>query len=111
MICEPAEWKRRVCMHGCQIHDDWGDCDPPLQAAHIIPQQSLKRRGLHSLLWDTRNGIGACYGAHRASDRSVVRSDGSSARFPRERIPLEAEAFAQEIGLDWMLDKLYGPRP
>lgn len=101
VICgSPLEWKQRVTMHGCQIHDDPAECEPPLQGAHVLPQQALKRRGLHAHLWDTRNGVGSCYRAHR-------RSDGALERFPREKIPPQADEFAQEHGLGWMLDNLY----
>lgn len=104
MICaDPLEWKRRVCLRGCAIHDDPLDCEPPLQAAHVISKQALKSRGLQDYLWDTRNGLSACYKAHRRSDSAVER-------FPRSRIPEAAEAFALELGIDYLLDRYYGPR-
>lgn len=90
-----------VTARGCQVHDDPLDCEPPVQACHLIPKQALRRRGLYEAVWDTRNGLGACYKAHR-------RSDGALERFPAHCISAEARAFADELGLGWMLDKLYG---
>lgn len=104
MLVDPFEWKRRAIMNGCQIHDNPEDCEPPLQACHIISQMTLKRHGLRAYLWDTRNSLGACYRAHR-------RSDQAHQRFPRDRIPQCAEDFAEEHGLGWKLDKLYPKNP
>ena len=85
---------------GCQIHDDPLDCDGPVQAAHIIPKQSLKRHGHEDKVWDTRNAVGACYKAHRRSDAGIER-------FPRRVFTPEVYEFADEVGLGYLLDKLY----
>ena len=94
-------FKLIVTRPGCQIHDDPVDCEGPIQAAHLIPKQALRRRGFSpEVIWDPRNGIAACYCAHR-------RSDAGLERFPSSRLPVEAWAFAEEVGLGWMLEKLY----
>jgi hypothetical protein len=46
-------------------------CDGPLQAMHVVPKQTLKRRGLRHLLWDPVNGIAGCYRIHRRHDLKV----------------------------------------
>ncbi len=92
-----------VTGQGCQVHDDPLDCEKPIQAAHLIPKQALRRRGLFEHVYDPRNGIGACYRAHRRSDAGIER-------FPVAYIPIEAWEFAEELGLDWMLERLYGER-
>ena len=74
-----------------------------MQAAHIIPKQSLKRHGHADKVWDPRNGIGACYKAHR-------RSDAGLARFPVAYLPDKFWEFADEVGLRYLAEKLYGPR-
>lgn len=89
--------------HGCQVHDDSLDCDGPVQAAHVISKQTLKRHGHGDKVWDPRNAIGACYKAHR-------RSDAGLERFPRRVFGPEVFEFAEEVGLSWMLDKLYPRR-
>lgn len=96
-------FKLTVRGRGCQIHDNASLCEGPVQAAHIIPKQALRRRRLYEHVWDPRNGLGACYRAH-------TRSDAGLERFPAERIPEDAWEFARELGLDWMLEKLYGPK-
>lgn len=85
----------------CAVHDDPLDCEQPMQVAHLIPKQALRRRGLHEFVWDVRNGLSVCYRAHR-------RSDAGLERFPAERIPEAAWEFADEVGLRWMLERLYG---
>lgn len=91
-----------VTQHGCQVHDDPLDCEGPVQAAHIIPKQTLRKmRFTPEVVWDPRNGIGACYKAHR-------RSDAALERFPVEYIPAEAWQFARELGLEWKLERQYG---
>jgi len=88
---------------GCQVHENRSLCEGNVQAAHLIPKQALRRRGLHEYVWDPRNGIGACERAHR-------RSDSGLERFPVEVIPESAWEFARELGLEWYLEKLYGER-
>jgi hypothetical protein len=97
----PADFRNAVVAHGCQIHDDPLDCEPPVQAAHVIPKQTLKRHGRAAWLWDTRNGIGACYRAHR-------RSDAALERFPVEYLPAGFWDFADEVGLRWYAERIYG---
>lgn len=96
-------FKLIVIARGCEVHDDLADCDGPVQAAHVISKQTLRRRGLHQHVYDPRNGIGACYKAHRRSDNAVER-------FPVDRVPVAAWEFAHELGLDYLLERLYGER-
>ena len=93
-------WKLAVTENGCDVHDNPVDCELPVQACHLIPKQALRRHGHGDKLWDVRNGIGACYRAHR-------RSDAGLERFPRAKVPAAAWEFAAEIGLTWMLEALY----
>ena len=100
MIVEPAEWKRRVALHGCFWHSDRADCDGPVQGCHVIPQQTLRRHGHRESLWDVRNGVGACERAHR-------RHDNHQERWPRERLPGYVLEFAEELGLGWYMERFY----
>lgn len=94
-------FKLIVTCRGCQIHDDPLDCEPPIQAAHILSKQALRRHGHGDKLWDTRNGLGACYRAHR-------RSDAALERFPVEHLPDAFWEFADEVGLRYLAEKHYG---
>lgn len=94
---------RTVTAKGCRIHDDPLDCEYPIQAAHIISRQSLRRHGHGDKVWDVRNGLGACYKAHR-------RSDAALQRFPAELLDDDFWAFAGEVGLSWLAERIYGER-
>lgn len=96
-------FKLTVVGRGCEIHDDPEDCELPIQAAHIIPKQALRRRGLYEHVYDPRNGIAACYRAHR-------RSDAGLERFPVESFDKAFWEFAEEVDLAWLVEKLYGPK-
>lgn len=101
MICaDSGEWKRRVCVHGCQVHGDPRDCDGPVQAHHIILQQHLRKHGLADHVLDTDVGMGVCYLAHR-------QHHNATRRIPYECVPDAAIRFAYEHGIDWMLDRYY----
>lgn len=94
----------KLAFHGrpCAIHDDPSQCEFPIQVCHLIPKQALRRRGLAAeVTYDPRNALPACYRAHRRSDSGIER-------FPADRIPDEAWEFASELGLGWMLERLYG---
>lgn len=93
-------WKLAVTENGCDIHDNPVDCEWPVQACHIIPKQALRKHGFGDRIWDVRNGIGACYKAHRRSDAGIER-------FPREKLPAAVWEFADELGLRWMVEALY----
>lgn len=100
-LTETERFKLLVCRGGCQIHADTMNCDGPVQAAHIISKQALKRHGHADKLWDVRNGIAACYRAHR-------RSDAALARFPATLFSSEFWEFADEVNLRWLVEKQYG---
>lgn len=100
MIVEPFEWKRRVCLNGCQVHDNPEDCSGPIEGHHVITRQSLRKRGLSYLDWDTRNSLACCQRAHR-------RHTGAVERISYERLPAAAIEFAKEVDLDWQLDRFY----
>lgn len=96
-------FKLTVIGRGCEIHDDPLDCELPIQACHVIPKQSLRRRGLYEHVYDPRNGVAACYRAHRRSDAGIER-------FPVETFSREFWQFADELDLTWLVEKLYGAR-
>lgn len=80
---------------------DLHECDGPLDPAHIIPKQLLRRRGFsEQVVYDPRNGIAACRKAHR-------RSDSGLERFRLELLPLSVFEFAAEHGLTDRLNSLY----
>jgi hypothetical protein len=91
----PLNFKTRVCAEPCLIG---GDCDGPLQAAHVVPKRVLKRRGLHRLLWDPANGIALCYRHHR-------RHDNGTEKIPAALLPARCVAWAEAHGLLPVLER------
>jgi hypothetical protein len=94
----PPEWQRRRGVCPLCLTAGWVD------AHHIIEKQQLRKRGLDQHVWDTRNrlwaGSDCCHTAHTSRVRPI----------PRAFVPYEAEVFADELGLGWLLDKTYGER-
>lgn len=78
------------------------ECSGGLQRAHLIKQQTIRRRSGASLT-DPRSWVWACVWHHTQLDQ------GRKLRIPRHRLPAELEAFALEAGLTWWLDREYGP--
>lgn len=72
-----------------------------LEVHHVLPQRVLKAEGHRDLLWDVRNGMVLCRWDH-------ARHENAFARIPASRISHEAWSFAQELGLDWWLERNYG---
>lgn len=102
-MSDPKTFRVVVAARGCEIHDDPLDCEYPIQCAHILSQQALRRHGKAEHLWDTRNGLCACYRAHRRSDAAVER-------FPLRVLSADFWAFADEVGLTWLAERIYGTR-
>jgi hypothetical protein len=99
VIVEPLDWKRRVCAAGCVVHSNPAKCSGPLQGAHMIPQQVLRKHA-PGLRWDTRIGVGLCERAHRLHDTYRVR-------IPRDLLPAGCVELCESVGLGWYLDKHY----
>lgn len=68
------------------------ECDGPLQAMHVVPKQTLKRRELRHLLWTPENGIAGCERIHRRHDLAVEKID-------RALLPQRCIDFARKHGL------------
>ncbi len=77
-----------------------GECDGRVQGHHLISKQALKKRGLEIHLWDTRNRLPVCERRHDLHTRRIEP-------LPRSLIPVEAWAFADEVGLRWWLERFY----
>jgi hypothetical protein len=87
------EFKLTVCAEPCIGAAMIGhECDGPLQAMHVVPKQTLKRRGLRHLLWDATNGVCGCYAIHRRHDSKVEL-------IPRELLPARCVGWARAHGV------------
>lgn len=84
----------------CIVHDDPADCEGEIAAHHVVTQQHLRKQGHAALLWDPRDGTAVCEAAHR-------HHHSGRARIEIARLPLRCVKFAQELGLDWYIDRYY----
>lgn len=103
VICaDGSEWRAQVLSSGgCVGHDDPADCEWPMAAHHVVTTQKLRKMGRVDLIHETANGVPACYEVHRKHHSRI-------APIARERLPVEALAFAEGLGLGWWIDKFYG---
>lgn len=84
---------------GC-IAASLGHCNGDVQAHHVIYQKHLIRAGLEDLLWDPMNGAAVCYHHHR-------RHHGGHEPIPKALLPTRCILFAEEHGLDYLIDRFY----
>lgn len=73
-----------------------------IECHHVLSRQQLRRHGHGDKVWDARNGIPL---APRVHERHTLAVE----RVPRASLPVAAEEFAAELGLTWLLDRVYGP--
>jgi hypothetical protein len=67
-------FKVTVCSEPCIGLEIPGHiCDGPLQAMHVVPKQTLRRRGLHHLRYDPVNAVAGCERIHTRHDLGVEK--------------------------------------
>jgi hypothetical protein len=83
---------------------DLGQCDGQLQRAHWIPKQRMKQRGIRSqdVIWDERCWSFMCERCHHRFDKGFLS-------VKREELPFAIEGFAVDHGLEFSLDRDFGP--
>lgn len=67
-------------------------CEAPLQAMHVVPKRTLRRRGLGHLVYDPENGVAGCYRIHRRHDLAVEK-------IPRRLLPDRCVRWAERHGV------------
>jgi hypothetical protein len=75
-------------------------CVGPVKGHHALTRQTLRNRGLAEFEWDRRNRVPLCEQAHLSHH---TRSQPLS----RGLLPASVFQFADELGLGWLLDKVY----
>lgn len=91
----------REGLGGCVVClAEGGACSGPVQAHHIIGRQTLRRRGLLFETLDVRNRLGVCEFRHEQHTTGYKP-------IPRDVLPASVFEFAEELGLEWYLDKHY----
>jgi hypothetical protein len=104
-----------------------GQCDGQLVRCHLIPKSWLKRElmnrtllsmaprkeceaAVKPVLWDERIWVLGCGGPTGIGGHHGMLDQSRKLRIAREVLPPELEEFAAEYGLEWWLDREYGPR-
>lgn len=70
---------------------------------HPLPKRFLRKRGLHHLVWDPRNGI-------LVQPRVHEQHENGTRRIPYELLPARCRDFAAELG-PWAEDELRRQHP
>lgn len=92
-VAASAAFKATVSQQPCIADGVPGhECETPMQAMHVISQQTLRKRGLEHLLWEPDNGVNGCYRVHRRHDLCVEK-------IPWTWLPYEATRWATRHGL------------
>lgn len=93
-----------------------GPCNGGLVRCHLIDKQVLRKEFPHGLEGrsyiilqaDPRSWVWGCGGPTGIGGHHGA-FDGLKLHIPRFLVPLETEQMAEELGIDWWLDKAYGP--
>lgn len=90
-------FKHIVCADDCLVGSQ-GGCEPPLDAAHVVPAQTLRKLGLDHLVYDPLNGVAICRRHHSRHDLCVEK-------IPRHVLPARCFAWASAHGLTEHLER------
>ena len=80
------------------------ECEGRVEGHHAITRQALRKRGLDEFQWDRRNRVALC-------DRAHLSHHTRAQPLPRELLPASVFGFADELGLLWLIDRVYGVSP
>lgn len=100
-------------MPGCMVDwSNWSTWEDKLEGHHILPKRYLKRvakerrlskEETERLLWSLANHMTLCGRHHNRHERALER-------VPAEVVPTRAWAFAESVGLTWVLGRIYDDR-
>lgn len=88
-----------------------GPCDGRPRKCHLIPAQLIRREVSSSsaVVWDDRVWVWGCGGPMGNGGHHGQLDYSRRLRIPRALLPPAVEEFAAEHGLEWWLDREYGP--
>jgi hypothetical protein len=100
-------------------------CDGRLISAHLVPRKLLRRQfpkgttvqrdgeeifvSLAEMVLDQRTWVWACGGIMGNSGHHGMLDTSRTLRVPRWALPAGLEAFAAEVGVEWWVEREYGP--
>lgn len=80
-------------------------CGGRMDRAHLIPAQRLRALGFTpAQIWDRRVWVPSCRDHHHLFDQGFLR-------LSRHQLPAALLAYAHDHGIEWSLDRDYGPLP
>jgi hypothetical protein len=112
-----------LATHGVYERGEMPPCEGRLIRAHLLPRQLLKKtfpegtatvRGqlvtVDDLIASHGTWVLACGGPQGNGGHHGAFDQARTIRLPRAAVPPLVEGLALELGLDWWLDREYGPR-
>ena len=96
-----------LALFGVMEHGDpMGPCDGRLVRCHLIPKPLLVRA--QGKVWDRRAWVWGCGGETGINGHHGMLDNSRTLRIPRGKLPTGLEALAQELELEFYLDRTYG---
>jgi hypothetical protein len=83
-------------------------CDGRLVRCHLISRQQLRRAGYPELVEDPRTWVPGCGGPTGIGGHHGQLDFSRTLRVPLFALPTATLLLAEEIGLDWWLEREYG---
>jgi hypothetical protein len=81
-------------------------CEGELRKVHLISKQVLRRVGYDP--WDERAWVWACGGPWPGLSGHHGLLDSYRLRIPRCDLPEDTLALAEELGLEWWIERRFG---
>ena len=89
-------------------------CEGRLIRAHLIPRQLINREVPFEIrdlaIQHPGSWVAACGGVMGNAGHHGMLDASRTLRVPREALPEQTEELAVLLGLEWWLDREYGPR-
>ena len=97
-----------LAKHGISDSDrPVGPCHGQLIRAHLLPRQLLRREGHLAAIDDPRSWVPACGGLTGSTGHHGAFDYARTLRLPYDALPAGTIELAEELGLDWYLDRTY----
>ena len=87
----------QVCLH------EGRECDGPIDRHHVVEQRTLRAHGLPHHRWNPAWRMFVCRRRHDAHHRGK--------RIPRQLVPPAALSLADELGLSYVIERVYPAHP
>jgi hypothetical protein len=112
LLSEPPRYHPNCFLahRGAYERSQMPSCDGRLVKCHLIPRHLLRHTDGVLDLWDPATYVWACGGPMGNTGHHGLFDGSRTIRLPRSAIPQSTENYAQTFGLEWYLDRTYGPK-